>query len=66
MEHRVPFMFSEGFKKGRLTLQKTIELLATNAANYFGFARKKGSLTQGTDADYSYGQWLKPSVGSRR
>lgn len=52
VQHRVPFLFSEGFKKGLLTLQKTIELLATNAAEYFGIARQKGSLKEGKDADF--------------
>ena len=65
VEHRVPFMFSAGFKKGRLTLQKTIELLATNAANYFGLARKKGSLTQGMDADFVLiDLWQKQKITS--
>jgi len=50
VEHRVPFLFSEGFLKGKLTLEQTIKLLSTNAADYFDL-RSKGSLEIGKDAD---------------
>jgi len=51
VEHRVPFLFSEGFKKDRLTLEQTINLLATHAARYFKISKKKGELSPGKDAD---------------
>lgn len=50
VEHRVPFLFSEGFKKGRLTLSRTIDLLSTNVAKFFNLD-SKGSLKIGNDAD---------------
>jgi allantoinase len=50
VEHRVPFLFSEGFKKGRLNLARTIDLLSTNPANFADFC-DKGSLDEGKDAD---------------
>lgn len=50
VEHRVPFLFSEGFLKKRLSLEQTIRLLSSNAADYFGFT-KKGYLKEGYDAD---------------
>ena len=50
VEHRVPFLFSEGFLKGKLSLEQTIKLLSTNAASYFNLKRK-GSLEVGKDAD---------------
>lgn len=53
VEHRVPFLFSEGFKKGRLNLKKTIDLLSTNPAKYFHIDAKKGSLNIGIDADFA-------------
>ena len=53
VEHRVPFLFSEGFKQGRLTLEQTIALLSGNAARYFGLTAKKGSLNPGKDADFA-------------
>ncbi len=53
VEHRVPFLFSEGFKKGRINLKKTIDLLSTNPAKYFRLDGKKGSLNIGKDADFA-------------
>ncbi|MGD9900518.1 MAG: dihydroorotase [Calditrichaceae bacterium] len=53
VEHRIPFLFSEGFKKGRINLKKTIDLLSTNPAKYFGIDGKKGSLNIGKDADFA-------------
>ena len=49
-EHRVPFIFSEGFKKGRLDLKQTIALLSANPATFADLAHK-GSLADGKDAD---------------
>lgn len=50
VEHRVPFLFSEGFLKNRLSLEKTIKLLSTNVAKYFGL-KQKGNIEPGKDAD---------------
>ncbi|KAF0151349.1 MAG: allantoinase [Ignavibacteria bacterium] len=50
VEHRVPFMLSEGFLSGRLSLQRTIELISTNASKFFNL-KGKGSLDVGNDAD---------------
>lgn len=50
VEHRVPFLFSEGFLKGKLSLEQTTKLLSTNAASYFSLTNK-GSLAVGKDAD---------------
>lgn len=50
VEHRVPFLFSEGFLKNRLSLEQTIKLLSTNAAKYFGL-EQKGRIESGKDAD---------------
>jgi allantoinase len=51
VEHLVPFMFSKGFKKGRLTLSQTIDLISTNPARFCGISRTKGTLEPGKDAD---------------
>ncbi len=51
VEHRVPFLFSEGFQKGRLSLQQTIAVLAENPALQYGLSRRKGALRKGLDAD---------------
>jgi allantoinase len=66
VEHRVPFMFSEGFKKGRLTLARTLELLSTNPAGFCGFADSKGRLEPGKDADMALlDLWNDQVVNSR-
>ncbi len=52
VEHRVPFLLSEGFLKNKLTLEQTINLLSTNAANYFNLI-SKGKLEVGKDADFA-------------
>lgn len=53
VEHRVPFLLSEGFKTGRLSLQQTIELLSTRVAKRLRLSERKGSLKPGTDADFA-------------
>lgn len=52
VEHRVPFLFSEGFLKNRLTLEQTINLLSTNVAKYFNL-KDKGELVKSKDADFA-------------
>ena len=52
VEHRVPFLLSEGFLQGRLTLQQTVRLLAGHPAQFFGLERK-GDLQPGKDADFA-------------
>ncbi len=53
VEHRVPFLFSEGFLLGRLSLERTIELLSSAPARFFGLNHRKGSLSEGFDADFA-------------
>ncbi|MDZ7765995.1 MAG: dihydroorotase family protein [Melioribacteraceae bacterium] len=52
VEHRVPFLFSEGFLKNRLTLEQTINLLSTNAAKFFSLEHK-GELSKNKHADFA-------------
>jgi dihydropyrimidinase len=47
---RLPYLFSEGVAKGRITLQQFVALSSTNAAKTFGVA-KKGTIAPGYDAD---------------
>lgn len=64
VEHRVPFIFSEGFIKGDFTLGQTIELLTTNAAEFFKL-NKKGKLQKGYDADFILiNPWTKSTIRS--
>lgn len=51
IEHRMEFMFSEGVKKGKISLNKYVELCSTNAAKIFGMYPRKGTLAIGSDAD---------------
>lgn len=51
IEHRVELLFSEGVKKGRITLPKFVELISTNAAKLFGMYPRKGTIAIGADAD---------------
>ena len=40
-----------GVREGRLTLNRMVELLATNPAKLFGLYPKKGTIAVGSDAD---------------
>ncbi|WP_439400836.1 dihydropyrimidinase [Bradyrhizobium sp. DASA03068] len=51
VETRLPILFSEGVSKGRITLQKFVELTATNHARIYGLYPRKGSIGVGFDAD---------------
>lgn len=65
VEHRIPFLISEGFKKDRLTLSATIDLIAANVAKQFKLDNKKGDLAPGKDADIVLvGLWSRHIVRS--
>jgi dihydropyrimidinase len=51
IEVRVPLLFSEGVVKGRLSLTRFVELIASEPARVFGLWPQKGSLLPGSDAD---------------
>jgi len=51
IETRVPLLFSEGVSKGRISINKFIEVIATNPAKIFGLYPKKGTIAVGSDAD---------------
>jgi len=51
IEHRMELLFSEGVKKGKISLQKYVELTSANAAKIFGMYPQKGSIAIGADAD---------------
>lgn len=50
-ETMVNILVSEGYNKGRLTLERLVELLSKNAAVHYGLFPKKGAMTIGSDAD---------------
>lgn len=45
-----PFMLTEGRRRG-LSLERIVELVATNPARAYGLAPRKGAITIGADAD---------------
>ena len=51
IEHRLELLFSEGVRKGRISLHKFVELVSTNPAKIFGLFPRKGTLGVGADAD---------------
>lgn len=51
IEHRMELLFSEGVKKGKISLSKYVELTSTNAARIFGMYPKKGTIAIGADSD---------------
>jgi dihydropyrimidinase len=51
LETRLPLLYSEGVLGGRLTLQKFVELTATNPAKAYGLHPRKGTIAVGSDAD---------------
>ncbi len=51
IEHRMELLFSEGVNKKKITLNKYVEVTATNPAKIFGMFPKKGTLAAGSDAD---------------
>jgi dihydropyrimidinase len=51
IEDRVSILFSEGVKKGRITLNQFVDLTSTRAAKLFGLYPKKGTIAVGVDAD---------------
>jgi dihydropyrimidinase len=51
IEHRMEFMYSEGVRKGKISLPKFVEITSTNAAKIFGMYPRKGTIAIGADAD---------------
>ncbi|WP_261130529.1 dihydropyrimidinase [Bacillus sp. Marseille-Q3570] len=51
IEDRVSILFSEGVKKGRITLNQFVDIMSTRIAKLFGLFPKKGTITVGADAD---------------
>ncbi|MBO6523782.1 MAG: dihydropyrimidinase [Balneolaceae bacterium] len=51
IEHRMELIFSEGVHKGKISLNKFVEVTATNPAKIFGMHPRKGSISVGADAD---------------
>ena len=51
LQDQMPLLFSEGVRKGRISLERMVEVTATNPAKLFGLYPRKGVITAGADAD---------------
>jgi dihydropyrimidinase len=51
IELRVPLLFSEGVRAGRIDINRFVALTATNHARLYGLYPKKGTIAVGSDAD---------------
>ncbi|MDP4170637.1 MAG: dihydropyrimidinase [Bacillota bacterium] len=51
IEDRLSILFSEGVKKGRISLNQFVEISSTRVAKLFGLFPKKGTIAVGSDAD---------------
>jgi len=51
IENRLQMMHEFGARAGRITLNRMVELLATNPAKLFGLYPRKGTIAVGSDAD---------------
>ena len=51
IENRMELLYSEGVAKGRITLNKYVEVACTNPAKIFGMFPRKGTIGIGLDAD---------------
>ena len=51
IELRLPLLFSEGVRTGRITAERFVALAATNAARLYGLYPRKGTIAVGSDAD---------------
>lgn len=51
IENRIELLFSEGVQKGKITLNKFVEVACTNPAKIFGMFPRKGTIAVGSDAD---------------
>ncbi|MGG2026520.1 dihydropyrimidinase [Gottfriedia sp. S16(2024)] len=51
IEDRVSILFSEGVKKGRISLNQFVDISSTRSAKLFGLYPEKGTIAVGSDAD---------------
>lgn len=51
-ETMIPYLFSEGYKKNKISLKTFIDITSKNAAKRYGIFNKKGSIDIGKDGDF--------------
>ncbi len=52
VELLLPYLYSEGVRSGRISLERLSEITAAAAAHFLGIERRKGRLEPGFDADF--------------
>jgi len=51
IEHRMELIYSEGVNKGKISLNKMVDISSTSSAKIFGMFPQKGTIAVGSDAD---------------
>lgn len=51
LQDQMPLLYSEGVRRGRISLEQMVAVTATNPAKLFGLYPRKGVLAVGADAD---------------
>ena len=51
LQDQMPLLYSEGVRKGRISLERMVAVTATNPAKLFGLYPRKGVIAAGADAD---------------
>lgn len=51
VESLMPMLYSEGVHSGRISLERLVQVIATNPARLFGLYPRKGKIAVGSDAD---------------
>lgn len=51
LQMMLPMLYSEGVRTGRISLERLVEVLATNVARLFGLYPRKGTIAVGAEAD---------------
>jgi dihydropyrimidinase len=51
LQDQMPLLYSEGVRKGRISLERMVAVTATNPAKLFGLYPRKGVVAAGADAD---------------
>lgn len=53
VETSLPYLYSEGVRTGRLSLERLTEITSSAPARFFGIADRKGRIEVGLDADFT-------------
>ena len=51
LQDQMPLLYSEGVRKGRISLEKMVEVSSASPAKVFGLYPQKGTIAVGSDAD---------------